>query len=102
MQSGAVGHFVFEQLDKGRKDFAGLTFAQFLSKMDKTDLYFNQFQKYIGNLGLDLKLYKNKTLVKRYLTAEFAQQLFDDEKYYDIVLKEDPMVKAVLKDDNSK
>ena len=102
MQSGAVGHFVFEQLDKGRNHFTGLTFAQFLSKMDKTDLYFNQFQKYIGNLGLDLKLYKNKTLVKRYLTAEFAQQLFDDEKYYDIVLKEDPMVKAVLKDDNSK
>ena len=102
MQSGAVGHFVFEQLDKGRNHFAGLTFAQFLTKMDKTDLYFNQFQKYIGNLGLDLKLYKNKTLVKRYLTAEFAQQLFDDEKYYDIVLKEDPMLKAVLKEDNSK
>jgi len=97
MQSGAVGHFVFEQLDKYRNDFKGLAFAQFLTKMDKSDLYFNNFQKYIGNLGLDLKLYKNKALVKRYLTAEFAKQLFDDEKYYEIILKEDPMVKAVLK-----
>lgn len=97
MQSGAVGHFVFEQLDKNRKDFAGLNFSQFLSKMDKTDWYFNQFQKYIGNLGLDLKLNKNKALVKRYLTAEFAQQLFDDEKYFEIILKEDSMIKAVLK-----
>jgi len=97
MQSGAVGHYVFEQLDKNRSAFAGLTFEQFLVKMDKSEIYFNNFQKYIGNLGLDLKLNKNKALVKRYLTAEFAQQLFNDQKYYEIVLKEDAMVKAVLK-----
>lgn len=98
MQSGAVGHFVFEQLDKNRKAFSGLTFAQFLAKMDKTDLYFNNFQKYIVENGLEIKLGKNKALVKRYLAAEFAQQLFEDEKYYEIVLKEDPMIKAVLTD----
>ena len=98
MQSGAVGHFVFEQLDKTRKSFSGLNFAQFLEKMDKTDLYFNNFQKYVVENGLDIKLSKNKALVKRYLAAEFAQQLFDDEKYYEIVLKEDPMIKAVLED----
>ncbi|SCY77202.1 S41 family peptidase [Flavobacterium caeni] len=98
MQSGAVGHFVFEQLDKNRKAFAGLSFAQFLDKMDKTDLYFNNFQKYVSENGLDIKLGKNKPLVKRYLAAEFAQQLFDDQKYYEIVLKEDPMIKAVLAD----
>ncbi|HMI08387.1 MAG TPA: S41 family peptidase [Flavobacterium sp.] len=96
MQSGAVGHFVFEQLDKNRKTFKGLTFAQFLSKMEKTDLYFDNFQKYIADNGLDLKLNKNKALVKRYLTGEFARQLFDEEKYYEIVLKEDPMIKVVL------
>jgi carboxyl-terminal processing protease len=38
----------------------------------------------------------NKALVKRFLTAEFARQLYDDEKYYQIILKEDAMVKAVL------
>ena len=76
----------------------GLTFEQFLDKMDKTDLYFNNFQKYIVANGLEIKLGKNKALVKRYLAAEFAQQLFDDEKYYEIVLKEDPMIKAVLTD----
>lgn len=97
MQSGAVGHFVFEQLDRERKLFKGLSFAQFLSKMENTDVYFNNFQKYIVDNGLDLKLNKNKPLVKRYLTAEFARQLYDEQKYYEIVLKEDAMVKAVLK-----
>lgn len=99
MQSGVVGHFVFEQLDKNRKAFAGYNFAQFLSKMDKTDLYFNNFQNYVRANGVDVNLNKNKALVKRYLAAEFAQQLFDDEKYYEIVLREDPMIKAVLADE---
>lgn len=95
-QSGIVGHFAFEQLDKNRNAFKGLTFAQFLDKMDKTDLYFNNFQKYLSDNGAVLKLSKNKPLVKRYLTAEFARQLFDEQKYYEIILKEDVMIKAVL------
>ena len=96
MQSGAVGHFVFEQLDKNRNEFKQLNFDQFMIKMDKTDLYFNNFQKYVSEVGLDLKLNKNKALVKRFLTAEFARQLFDEDKYYEIILNEDPMIKAVL------
>lgn len=97
MQSGAVGHFVFEQLDKNRKLFQGLSFEQFLRKMEHTSLYFNNFQQYIVANGLEIKLNKNKPLVKRYLAAEFARQLFDEQKYYEIVLKEDAMIKAVLK-----
>lgn len=96
MQSGIVGHFAFEQLDKNRKAFEGLTFEQFLTKMDKTDLYFNAFQHYLSENGLDLKLGGNKPLVKRYLTAEFARQIFSEDKYFAITVKEDPMIKEVL------
>lgn len=95
-QSGIVGHFAFEQLDKNRTTFKGLAFDQFLSKMEQTDLYFNNFQKYLADNGVNLALAQNKSLVKRYLTAEFARQLFDEQKYYEIVLKEDPMIQAAL------
>lgn len=97
MQSGVVSYFVFEQLDKRRKEFKGLTFEQFLSKMEKTDLYFNNFQHYLSKSGLILKLEGDKSLVKRYLAAEFARQLYGEHKYYEIVLKEDAMIKTVLK-----
>jgi len=73
-----------------------LKFNQFLSKMDKTDLYFNNFKKYLFKNGLDLKLEKDKKLVKRYLTAEFARQLFGEEFYYSIVLNEDAMIKKAV------
>jgi carboxyl-terminal processing protease len=93
MQSGPISYYVFEELDKNRKEFEGLKFNQFLSKMDKSDLHFNNFKKYLSKNGLDLKLDKDKILVRRYLTAEFARQLFGEEFYYSIVLKEDAMIK---------
>ena len=96
LQSGIVGHFVFEQLDENRNVFQGLTFQQFIIKMSGTDLYFNSFQKYIFQNGLDLKFGKSKSLVKRYLSAEFARQLYGEKYYYEIVLKEDAMIKAVF------
>lgn len=95
-QSGIVNHFVFEQLDQYRQDFKGLTYVQFLSKMKATDLYFKNLQNYLLDNGVRLNLSKNKALVKRFLTAEFASQLFGEQKYYEIVLKEDPMLQAVF------
>lgn len=96
MQSGAVSYFVFEQLDTKRKDFSGLSYADFLTKMNASDEYFNNFQQYLSRNGLALQLKHSKPLVKRYLTAEFARQLYGEHKYYEIVLKEDAMIKAVL------
>ncbi len=96
MQSGIASYFVFEQLDKERQLFASLSFAQVMDKLNKTDVYFNNFRSYIATSGLMLNLEGSKERVKRYLAAEFARQLFDDNKYYQLVLKEDPMVKRVL------
>jgi carboxyl-terminal processing protease len=65
--------------------------------MDKTNLYYNAFKKYLLSNRLDIDLSKNKAIVKRYLAAEFARQLYGESNYYEIILKEDAMVKAVLK-----
>lgn len=96
MQSGVVGNFVFEQLDKNRTVFTGLSLEQFVEKMNKTDLYLNAFQKFLFKNGLDIKFVKNKAIVKRYLTAEFARQFYGESSYYDVILKEDAMIKAIV------
>ncbi|RZJ73870.1 S41 family peptidase [Flavobacterium sp.] len=96
MQSGAVSYFVFEQLDTKRNDFKGLSFEQFKQKMESDEVYYTNFQKYLKRNGLELKIDKNKSLVKRYLSAEFARQLYGEDKYFDIVLPGDAMIKAVL------
>ncbi|AOW09075.1 S41 family peptidase [Flavobacterium gilvum] len=99
LQSGIVGHFVFEELDKKRKVFTKLTFEQFKTKINETDLYFTAFQKYLTKNGLKIDLANYKPLVKRYVNAEFARQLYGDVYYYQMVLKDDTMIKAVLKEE---
>ena len=97
LQSGFVGHFVFEELDRDRNSFKDLSFEQSVAKINATDSYFHAFKKYLLKNEVDIKLDKNKSLVKRYLSAEFARQLFNEDKYYEIVLKEDAMIKRILK-----
>lgn len=96
LQSGILGQFVFEQLDQNRNAFTGLTFENFKVKIDATDLYFNAFRKYLFKNRLETKLDNNKALVKRYLAAEFARQLYNESKFYEIVLKDDAMIKHLL------
>lgn len=95
-QSGFVGQFTFEQLDKYRVNFRGLSFEGFLEKMKRTDLYFKNFKGYLLDFDVQLDLDKNKKLVNRYLAAEFARQIYDEEKFYKILLAEDPMIRVVL------
>lgn len=97
LTSGIVGHFVFEQFDKNPTAFKGVLFHDFLHKMKKDDSYISKFESYLKTAGLEMKLSNNKTLVKKYITAEFARQLFGESQYYGIILKDDTMLKAVLK-----
>lgn len=97
LQSGIVGHFVFEELDINRAIFKGATYEQFLSKMEINQSYVSRFENYLSKAGLELKMSNNKALVKRYITAEFARQLFGESQYFQIILKEDKMIKVILK-----
>ncbi|WP_366185245.1 S41 family peptidase [Flavobacterium ovatum] len=97
MQSGLVSNFVFEQLDLHRKDFKQESFKEFMSRMSLTDKYYDVFQRFVYKNRLALDLAKNKEVVKRYLSAEFARQLYGDNQYYELLLKEDKMIQKVMK-----
>lgn len=97
LNTGVLGHFVFEQLDKERNQFKGLNAQQLIAKIASNPSYIKGFTLYLANLGLEVNLEKNSVLVNRYLSAEFARQLLGESYYYQIVLKEDKMIKAVLK-----
>jgi carboxyl-terminal processing protease len=96
LNSGIVGHFVFEQIDKNRNAFKSTNYAQFLNSFDNT-IYITKFNAYLAHTGLDLNLNNNKALVNKYLMAEFARQLFGETQYYQILLKGDTMINAALK-----
>ena len=97
MQSGVISYFVFEQIDKSRTEFEGISFETFYKKAETTDLYVQLFQDYLKSSGVNFSLSSHKAMVKHYIIAEFARQLFDEEKYFEIRLKKDSMILEVLK-----
>lgn len=97
LSSGLVSHFVFEQLDKNRATFKGLKFEAFLTKMQQDNTTVSSFESYLKDAGLEMSLANNKALVKKFLTAEYARQLFGEDQYYQILLKDDAMLKTILK-----
>lgn len=104
MQSPYIGNFVFEQLDKNRQKYSGITFKDFIAKNLYSEDFYAAFKKHFsendfGDLGLVVKFGKNKQLIQRYLAAEFAQQLFGPRYYYEVVLPYDAMIKEVLKEE---
>ena len=103
MQSPYVGNFVFEQLDKNRAKYTGLSFEDFVAKNLYSDANFEAFKKHFskddfGDLGLLEKFNQNKQMVQRYIAAEFAQQLYGSKSYYQVILPHDAMIKEVLKE----
>ena len=97
LSSGLVSHFVFEQLDKNRDSFKRVKFDAFLTKMLQDNTTVSKFESYLKDAGLEMSLANNKPLVKKFLTAEYARQLFGEDQYYQIILKDDAMLKAILK-----
>lgn len=99
--TGVTGYFVFEQLDKHRKDFEGITYPDFIEKMKKEEAFFSDFESYFASSGLTIKLKGYKDLVQKHLKAEFARQLFGEKTYYQILVKDDAMVKKALEINNN-
>lgn len=95
--SGIFGHFVFEIIDKRRTHFENLSFLDFMKENEKDYRYVVDFQNYLNQAGVLFSLETNRTLIQKHILAEFAKQLYGDTQYYQVLLKNDPMLKAVLK-----
>jgi carboxyl-terminal processing protease len=103
MQSPYVGNFVFEQLDKNRKKYNGVSFQEFIATNLYSEDNFKAFIKHFAqnefkDLGLLENFAKNKKLIQRYITAEFAQQLYGSKYYFEVILPYDAMIKEVIKE----
>lgn len=96
LQSGVLSHFVFEQLDTKRKDYKKMSFEEFKSK-SKSQNFLPAFEKYLRKLEFETTVLKSKSVVNRYVMAEFARQLFSDTDYYKVLIEGDKMIQEVLK-----
>ena len=95
VHSGLLSHYVFELLDAGKYDFKNTTYAVFYSKIKVLD-FADNFQKYLLKNELELDVLQNKAIINKYIKAEFARQLFNENNYFKQLLATDSMIKKAL------
>ena len=97
-RTGYINYFVFENLDKDRNVYKGITKDAFIRDFKITDDVVLDFQEYIK-----LRLRRNITFVayhdeiKLYLKAALAEQLFGSGSFEEVINQKDIMIEEVIK-----
>ncbi len=89
-----MNRFVFSYIDLHRKEFDNLNLESFLENFDEEEVIYKLFVA-----DIDKKYYKNEKsiqMIKFYLKANFAQELFDDEGFRRVINTDDKMIQKVL------
>jgi carboxyl-terminal processing protease len=96
LDSGILEQFVFQELDHKRSEFKNIPFEKIVLKINENDTFFNDFKKFCQKNNLEINFDKTRSIVLHYVSAELAKQLYNQSKYYQIILKNDIMIKAVF------
>jgi len=97
-ESGILERFVFNELEKNRayyNDISAANFENYFEVSDSTLLNFNEF---LGRFNFRFEQTESfKSVAKIYLKATIAQQLFDSNLAYKIIISQDEMVNKAIR-----
>lgn len=96
MNSALTSNFVFEIVDKNRKDFSSMNEIEVRKHLEDKKFYYDGFKQYINRMNIFLPLDNNRIAIEKYLKAEFIRQLFSEEDYYRVLLEDDLIIKKIL------
>lgn len=95
--SGHFGYFVFEELDKNRAIYNGVSKRDFIDNFSVSDDIVVRFQQYVNKLeGTKISFVAFNDIIKRLIKATLARQLYDDNAFEEIVNKSDIMIDEVI------
>ncbi len=94
--SGFFSDFVFKFLEKDRNRFANYPKNEFMEEYQVDDIIFERFIDYLINGGISLDFYGNELLIKTFLKANIAEQLYSPNLGAKIKASQDSMLKRVL------
>lgn len=96
-QGGVMDRYVFDFMEKNRVFYNQLSFEEFQeNNTEITKNIIQEFEDNLNQLNFSYNFSEDSLILKNYLNAVMAKQLFDDEKSLQIKLKYDPMIEAVV------
>ena len=96
-RSGHFGFFVFEELDKNRAVYDGVSKRDFIDNYKVSDDIVVRFQNYVNRQERTrISFVAFNDVVKRLIKATLARQLYDDNAFEEIVNRSDIMIEEVI------
>ena len=96
---GFFSRFIFEHLEEDRNRYNSFTSDEFYNGFSVDDIVFDRFIDYVLSLKIKLDFYDYEEIIKLYLKANLAEQLFSPNLHAKVKGLADPMLKEVLKVD---
>ncbi|CAN5366906.1 S41 family peptidase [soil metagenome] len=96
LRSGILSQFIFEVLEEDRDYYNSLTWDGYLNNDILPDQLVSRFQRYARSHNIPVKISGYKPLVRRYLQAVMAQQLFGEDEFQRIINEDDRIIEKVI------
>lgn len=96
LHGGVMDRFIFNVLEKDRKYYNNLSLQEFNKEVNIDDDFIHQFISYLKQYDVNFKTGDYKSVLKKYLKATMAQQLFGTNTFEEILNQNDPMIQKVL------
>jgi len=98
LRGGYMSRFVFDILEKNREYYNNISKKDFREEIVISEEMLNDFSSYLGiaNMGLNKISEERKPLLKKYLKAEIAQQLFGTNTFERYLNEDDQIIERVI------
>lgn len=96
LRSGYLDRFIFEVLENDREYYNSLDLKSFMEQDMVTEQILQEFRSFTQRENFQVRIKEYRPVLKKYLKATMAQQLFGSNAFEQIVNQGDPMIKKVL------
>ncbi len=96
LRQGFLSKFVFEVLEKDRDYYNALSWKEFQQEEMITEKVVADFFQFSRELNIPMEIKEYRPLLKRYLKASMAQQLFGNDKFQRIINNDDRIIEKVI------
>ena len=96
LKMGYFSKFVFEELERDREFYNKLTWKEFYNKDVVKDETITHFLSYMKSQNLPIQVNKYRPLLRQYIKAVMAEQLFGTNEFQRIINKNDRIVEKVI------
>jgi carboxyl-terminal processing protease len=98
LNRGYISYFVFEELDKDRLAFIGITRNDFIKNFEVSDDIVVRFQEYLSEKErISITFVAYNVEMKQLIKASLAEQLFGHDSYEEIMNTTDDIIEEVIK-----